>query len=125
MKTSVAINRAKKENVYLPSQQEILEKYITDSPPYNYIRLQKIQTGQLGINPIWDFSNPVGVYAYPLTTERFQIASKNKHEYAGDYALSYIFAAKNPNKILYLDNFNIQEEINKLKEGINLIATAP
>lgn len=111
----ISATRYDKENILLPSEAEILKRYITNSPPYNYLRLQDIRTGQLGINPTTIFATPVGICSYPLTTERYQKAIEGNHEFAGEGAYSYIFTAKNHGTVLYLDKVDLDAEVKKLK----------
>lgn len=111
----LAKNLAEENGVNIPSDQDKLREYITDSRPYNYVRLQGIRSGQLGINPQQIYEgHPIGVCAYPLTTERYEKAVGKGHEFAGEKDNSYIFTARNPGKVLYLDSVNINVEINKL-----------
>jgi len=62
------------------------------------IRMTDIE--KLGINPKYGFSNPRGIYAYPLTSPIYDQLRKNELPYVSDAKYIIVFEIKNPNKWL-------------------------
>jgi hypothetical protein len=85
----IAKPRYKKEGYKKPNIVEKLEKYFK----MPNIHLQFSTLPKLGINPKFDYKNPIGIYTYPLIHYKFkkEVFNKlnNKEEYSWDMRRNY------------------------------------
>jgi hypothetical protein len=106
----------KKKDINLPDIKEALKKYVTDSPPYNYIHFSD-DAEFWGVNVKTEYNTPLGIYTYPLTTERYNRIITKNIEFAGSRKFIHIYRPKTQN-ILYIDRYNIADlakDISKLE----------
>ncbi len=104
--------RADREGVKLPSEYDQIEKYVDKGC---FIHLG--QLNKLGVNPHSQYNEtPNGIYGYPLTNEIFNQFKNDKLPFADKEKYIHIFSARNPEKIITLQDMTKEDCLKRVNE---------
>ncbi len=108
--------RADREKVGLRSEWDEIEKYVDKNC---FIHLGEIN--KLGVNPHSQYyETPLGIYGYPLTQQIYEQLISNKLPNFNQEQYIHIFRARNPGKVLVLQDMDEEDCLNYINQFCKL-----